>query len=114
MKVIHDDMVIMIGSSHDTALSSKPILKISHSDENLLLTRFTFDEVQTIEINDNSTRNYLPFPSDEIGSRVVIEMMQSMDYLFGLGLGMRQPRVFDFVFDVDRDLPFGLGFESTH
>lgn len=114
MKVIHDDVVIMVGSSHDTTLSSKPILKISHSDEDLLLTRFTFDEVQTIEINDDSTRNYLPFSSDEIGSRVVIEMMQSMEYLFGLGLDRRQQGVFNFVFDVDRDLPFGLGFKPTH
>ena len=114
MKFIHDGRVIMVRSSHDTAISFKAILEISHNDEDLFLIGFTFDEVQIIEIFDNPARDYLPLPFDEFGSRVVIRMMRSMNYLPNLGLGRRQQEVFDFVFDVERDLPFGLGFEPTH
>ena len=51
---------------------------------------FTIDEVQTIKMSDDPARDYLPLPFDEFGSRVVIRMMQSLDHLLGLGLGMRQ------------------------
>ena len=36
----------------DMFISSEPVLQISHNDYDLLLTRFTFDEVQTLEIED--------------------------------------------------------------
>ena len=75
---------------------------------------FTVDEVQTIKMSDDPARDYLPLPFDEFDSRVVIGMMQSIDRLPGLGLGMRQQGVSDLVSDVDRNLTFGLGFESTH
>lgn len=45
MKFIHDGRVIMVRSSHDTAISFKAILEISHNDEDLFLIGFTFDEV---------------------------------------------------------------------
>ena len=32
--------------------SSKPVLQISYSEDDLFLTRFTFDEIQTLEIED--------------------------------------------------------------
>lgn len=57
MKFIHYGRVITVRSSYGTALSSKPILKISHSDDDLFFTRFTFDKVQTIEMFDNPTRD---------------------------------------------------------
>ncbi|RVW60737.1 hypothetical protein CK203_053030 [Vitis vinifera] len=44
MKFIHDGRVIMVRSSHDTAISFKAILEISHNDEDLFLIGFTFDE----------------------------------------------------------------------
>ena len=39
---------------------------------------------------DNLARDYLPLPFDEFGSRVVIRMIRSMNYLPDLGLGRRQ------------------------
>ena len=114
MKFIHDGQVITICSFHYAAISSKHILEISHSDEDLFLTGFTFDEVQTIKMFDDLARDYLSLPFDEFGSKVMIGMIQSMDYLPYLGLGRRQYEVSNFVFDMVQDLPFGLGFEPTH
>ena len=36
----------------DMFISIEPVLQISCSDDDLLLTEFTFDEVQTLEIED--------------------------------------------------------------
>ena len=36
----------------DMFISIELVLQISHSDDDLLLTRFTFDEVQALEIKD--------------------------------------------------------------
>ncbi|RVW80737.1 hypothetical protein CK203_050716 [Vitis vinifera] len=36
----------------DMFISAKPVLEISHTDDDLFLTGFTFDEVQTLEIED--------------------------------------------------------------
>ena len=33
-------------------ISSEPVLQINHSEDDLFLTGFTFDEVQTLEIED--------------------------------------------------------------
>ena len=33
-------------------ISSEPVLQISHSDDDLFLTRFTFNEEQTLEMED--------------------------------------------------------------
>nr|CAN78513.1 hypothetical protein VITISV_042695 [Vitis vinifera] len=56
VKFIHDGWVIMIRSSHD-AISFELILEISHSDEDLFLTIFTFDELQrqSIDSRDHPT-----------------------------------------------------------
>ncbi|RVW81593.1 hypothetical protein CK203_049445 [Vitis vinifera] len=80
VKFIHDGQVITICSFHYAAISSKHILEISHSDEDLFLTGFTFDEVQTIKMFDDLARDYLSLPFDEFGSKVMIGMIQSMDY----------------------------------
>ena len=50
MKFIHDDRVITIQSTEDAYSTSKPVLEISHSSDNLFLTGFTFDEIQTMEV----------------------------------------------------------------
>lgn len=101
MKFIHDGGIITVRSTHNTAFSSKPILEISHNDEDQFLIGLTFDEVQTIEMSDDPTIDYLPLPFDKFGSRVLIRMMQSIYYLPGLGLSRRQQGVFDFVSNVD-------------
>lgn len=60
MKFIHDGGVITVRLTHDTAFSSKPILEISHSNEDQFLIGLTFDEVQTIEMSDDPAIDYLP------------------------------------------------------
>ena len=36
----------------DMFISSEPVLQISHNDDDLFFTGFTFDEVQTLEMED--------------------------------------------------------------
>ena len=52
MKFIHDGQVITVQSVGDMFIFIEPVLQINHSDDDLLLTGFTFDEVQTLEIDD--------------------------------------------------------------
>ena len=86
MKFIHEGQVVTIQSVGDVFISVEPVLQISHSDDDLLLTRFTFDEVQ------------------------VLDMMRGMSYLPGIGLGRRQHGPSEFMTIPDHDVPFGLGF----
>ena len=52
MKFIHDGQAIMVRFNRDMFASSEPVLQISHSEDDLFLTGFTFDEIQTLEIED--------------------------------------------------------------
>ena len=52
MKFIHDGQVVIVQFVGDMFISTEPVLQISHSDDELFLTGFTFDEVQTLEIED--------------------------------------------------------------
>ena len=52
MKFIHEGQVVIVQSVGDMFVSAEPVLQISHSDDNLLLTGFTFDGVQTLELED--------------------------------------------------------------
>ena len=52
VKFIHDGQVVTVQSVGDMFISSEPVLQISHSDDDLFLTRFTFNEVQTLEMED--------------------------------------------------------------
>ena len=45
VKFIHDGQVVTVQSMGDVFIFAELILQISHSDDNLLLTGFTFDEV---------------------------------------------------------------------
>ena len=45
VKFIHEGRIITIQSDSDVVTSSDPVLQISHSEDDLHLTRFTFDEV---------------------------------------------------------------------
>ena len=45
MKFIHDGQVIVVQSVGDMFISAKPVLEISHTNDDLFLTGFTFDEV---------------------------------------------------------------------
>ena len=55
MKFNHDGQVITVQYTRDMISSSKLVMQISHNDDGFFfLTRFTFDEVQTLEIQDFS------------------------------------------------------------
>ena len=112
MKFLHEGKVITIQSTGDTYSTSELVLEISHGDNDLFLTGFTFDEIQTIKV-DQFCRDHVVFPFDEPGSTVVLNMMRSMSFLPGLGLGCRQHGFGDFISAVDHDTHFGLGFVPT-
>ena len=50
MKFIHEGRVITIQSTRDTYSIFELVLKISHGDDDLFLTGFTFDEIQTVKV----------------------------------------------------------------
>ena len=112
MKFIHDGRVIVVQSVGDTFISAEPVLEISHADDDLFLTGFTFDEVQTLEMED-FYRDFIAMSFDQHNSMVVLDIMRSMSYLPGMGLGRRQHRPSEFMAFPDRDVPFGLRFIPT-
>ena len=52
VKFIHNGQVITVQSVGDMFISSKLVHHISHSDDDLFMTGFTFDEVHTLEMED--------------------------------------------------------------
>ena len=86
VKFIHDGRVITISSTGGAHLASKPVLEISQGGDDLLMTGFTFDEVQTVEPGD-FVRDSVPMSFDQLSSPIVLDMMKSMLYMLGLGLG---------------------------
>ena len=63
VKFIPEGRVISIQSDRDVITSSKPVLQISHSDDDLHLTGFTFDEVQVVSLEDDN-RDMVPMSFD--------------------------------------------------
>ncbi|RVW92560.1 Retrovirus-related Pol polyprotein from transposon 17.6 [Vitis vinifera] len=112
VKFIHEGQVVTVQSTGDVFISAKPVLQISHSDDDLLLIGFTFDEVQTLEMED-FFRDLVAMLFDQHGSTVVLDMMRGMSYLPGMGLGRRQHRPSEFMTILDHDVPFGFGFIPT-
>ena len=45
VKFIHDGRVIVVQSIRDMFILAEPVLEISHTDDDIFLIRFTFDEV---------------------------------------------------------------------
>ena len=88
MKFIYEGRVITIQSTGDTYSTSESVLEISHGNDDLLLTGFTFDEILTVE-TEQFCRDHVTLPFDEHGSTMVLDMMRSMSFLPGLGLGRR-------------------------
>ena len=86
VKFIHEGQVVTVQSTGDVFISAEPVLQISHSDDDLLLTGFTFDEVQTLKMED-FCRDLVAMLFDQHGSTVVLDMMRGMSYLPGMGLG---------------------------
>ncbi|RVW67594.1 Retrovirus-related Pol polyprotein from transposon 17.6 [Vitis vinifera] len=104
--------VITVRSTRDIFTSSELVLQISHSEDDLLLTGFTFDEIQTLEIED-FCRDFVAMSFDQHSSTVVLDMMRGMTFLPGMGLGRRQQGPSEFIAAIDHDTTFGLGFIPT-
>ncbi|WKA04944.1 hypothetical protein VitviT2T_022937 [Vitis vinifera] len=112
VKFIHDGQVITVRSTRDIFVASEPVLQISHSEDDLLLTGFTFDEIQTLEIED-FCRDFVAMSFDQHSCTVVLDMMRGMTFLPGMGLGRRQQGPSEFIAAIDHDTTFGLGFIPT-
>ncbi|RVX20833.1 hypothetical protein CK203_002376 [Vitis vinifera] len=80
VKFIHEGRIITIQSDRDIITSSEPVLHISHSEDDLHLTGFTFDEVQVVSLEDGS-RDMVPMSFDQHSSTLVLSMMRGMSYL---------------------------------
>ena len=112
MKFIHEGCIITIQPDRDVVTSSKPMLHISHSKDDIHLIEFTFDEVQVVSLEDDS-KDLVPMSFDQYSSTLVLSMMRGMSYMPGLGLGRRQQGPREFTFTVDHDIPYGLGYTPT-
>ena len=63
LKFIHEGRVISIQSNRDVITSAEPVLQIGHSDDDLHLTEFTFNEVRVVSLEDDN-RNAMPMLFD--------------------------------------------------
>ena len=96
----------MIQSDRDVVTSFKPMLQISHSENDLHLTGFTFDEVQVVSLEDDN-RDMVPMSFDQYSGTLVLSMMRGMSYMPSLGLGLRQQGPREFFFTIDHDISYG-------
>ena len=112
VKFIHEGRIITIQSDTDVITSSELVLQISHSENDLHLTGFVFDEVQVVSLEDDN-RDMVPMSFDHHSSTLVLSMMRGMSYMPGLGLGRRQQGPRDFTITVDHDISYGLGYIPT-
>ena len=96
----------------DMFASSELVLQISHSEDDLFFTGFTFDEMQTLEIED-FFQDFMAMSFDQHDNTVVLDMMRNMSYLPRLGLGRRQHGLNEFIAIPDHDVPFRLKFIPT-
>ena len=64
------------------------MLQISHSEDDLHLIGFTFDEVQIFSLEDDR-KDMVPMSFDQHNNTLVLSMMKGMSYMPGLGLGRR-------------------------
>ena len=90
-------------------MTSEPVLEISHGGDDFLMIGFAFDEVQTVEPGD-FVRDLVPMSFDQHNSTVVLDMLRSMSFMSGFGLGRCQHGHNEFITVLDHDPPFGLGF----
>ena len=88
------------------------MLEISNSDVDLLLTGFSFDAVQIVEVED-FCKDLVAMSFDSHSNTTVLDIMRCMSFLPGLGLGQRQHGLREFTSVMDHDSPFGLGYVPT-
>ena len=58
-------------------------------------------------------RDFVAMSFDQHNNTVVLDIIRSMSYLPGMGLGRRQHGPSEFIVILDHDIPFGLGFIPT-
>ena len=107
VKFIHEGRIITIQSNKDVVTSFKPVLQISHSEDDLHLIEFVFDEVQVVSLEDDN-RDMVPISFDQHNNTLVLSMMRGMSYMPSLGLGRHQQGPREFTITVDHDMPYGL------
>ena len=107
VKFIHKGKIITIQSDKDVVTSSELVLQISHSEDDLHLTEFSFDEVQVVSLEDDD-RDMVPMSFDQHNITLVLSMMKGMSYMLGLGLDRRQQGPREFAFTINHDIPYGL------
>ena len=112
MKFIHEARVITVQPIGEAYPSAEPVLEISHSDVDLLLTGFSFDAVQIVEVED-FCKDLVAMSFDSHSNTTVLDIMRCMSFLPGLGLGRRQHRLREFTLVMDHDSPFRLGYVPT-
>ena len=88
------------------------MLQIRHSEEDLHLTGFTFNEVQVVNLEDDR-RDMVPISFDQYSCTLVLSMIRGMSYMPGLGLGRRQQWPREFTITIDHDISYGLGYIPT-
>ena len=86
VKFIHEGRIITILFDRNVINSSKPVLQISHSEDDLHLTEFTFNEVQVVSLEDDR-KDMVPMSFNQYTSTLVLSMMRGMSYMPSLGLG---------------------------
>ena len=79
----------MIQSNRDVITSSKLVLQISHSENDLHLTGFTFNEVHVFSL-ENDSKDIVHVSFDQYSRTLALSMMRGMSYLIDMGLGCRQ------------------------
>ena len=109
VKFIHAGRIITIQFDRDIVTSSELVLQISHSEDDLHLTGFTFDEVQAVNL-EYDNRDMVPMSFDQYSSTLMLNMMRGMSYLPGLGLGRRQHTPRMFTFTVNHDILYRLAY----
>ena len=112
VKFIQKGRIITIQSDKDIVASSEPVLQISHSEDDLHLTGFVFDEVQVVSLEDDN-KDMVPMSFDQHNNTLVLNMMKGMSYMPSLGLGRCQQGPHEFAFTIDHDIPYGLGYTPS-
>ena len=112
VKFIHEGCIITIQSDKVVVTSFEPMLQISHSEDNLHLTGFVFDEVQVVSLEDDNI-DMVPMSFDQHNNTLVLSMMRGMSYMPGLGLGHLQSGPREFTITVDHHMPYELGYTPS-
>ena len=86
MKFIHEGRIITIQYDKDVVTFFEPVLQISHSEDDLHLTGFVFDEVQVVSLEDDN-KDMVPMSFYQHIITLVLSMMGGMYYMLGLRLG---------------------------